>query len=411
MLNHGDYLDFTVGIEPARSNLSHALDIRNTASAEWDLFRTAALATGAFPGGLAPRIIERPAADYQSQERVGSDDSVTRCFVGICPDPAFGTETPYRFVSVDGGTIDNEPLELARRYLSGGGHNPQDGEKADRAVVLIAPFPNFRQPPPPDITDKIVHILPLLAAALIDQARFKPDELEQATNDKIFSRFLISPIRPANGNFEALKYPIASGALGGFSGFLHESFRRHDYLLGRRNAQAFLRWNFALPETNDLFADFKTRSDRWYVRNADGVTGSIAAAAELSLPRKQFASTVQGEKDNSGFPIIPLVDRLRQPIEIGAEDMPRPEAVSLDDLHTQIKTRAERAVATLVDVDLRSEFDRLLQIKGLNLGWALGGGVRFGAKKIGSNLVSQRAIDLIDAAIGDLTAAFPRPQP
>jgi hypothetical protein len=68
-------------------------------------------------------------------------------------------------------------------------------------------------------------------------------------------------------------------------------------------------------------------------------------------------------------------------------------------------------VATLVDVDLRSEFDRLLQIKGLNLGWALGGGVRFGAKKIGSNLVSQRAIDLIDAAIGDLTAAFPRPQP
>jgi hypothetical protein len=79
-----------------------------------------------------------------------------------------------------------------------------------------------------------------------------------------------------HANTEALKYPIASGALGGFSGFLHESFRQHDYLLGQRNAQAFLRWNFALPETNVLFADFKARTDQWYVRNADGVTGSKA---------------------------------------------------------------------------------------------------------------------------------------
>jgi Patatin-like phospholipase len=410
MLNHGDYLDFTVGIAPRPSNVSHALDITNTTGAGWDLFRTAALATGAFPVGLAPRIIERPASDYENQQRVGYDDS-NRCFVGICPDSAFETDASYRFISVDGGTIDNEPLELARRYLSGGGHNDQNGETADRAVVLIAPFPNFRKPPLPDSSERMLHILPLLASALIDQARFKPDELEQAANDKIFSRFMICPIRSADGNLKAQQYPIASGALGGFSGFLHESFRRHDYLLGRRNAQAFLRWNFALPQENELFDDFEEGRDRWHVRNAEGMTASVDEAAEQALPPQYFARTVGGTEDSLGLPIIPLVKRLRTPIEIGEADMPKPETVSREDLHAQIQTRAESAVATLVDVDLRQEFDKLLHIHGVDLEWIAGGGVRHVAKKMGANLVSERATSMVDQALDDIAAAFPRGQP
>ena len=61
------------------------------------------------------------------------------CFVNIPPDGTFGrTEAPYRFAAVDGGTIDNEPLELARRYLAGQQqHNERDGEKANKAVVLV----------------------------------------------------------------------------------------------------------------------------------------------------------------------------------------------------------------------------------------------------------------------------------
>jgi hypothetical protein len=397
MLNHGDYLDFTIGIAPQPSDLSHALDIRDTTTPRWDLFRTAALATGAFPGGLAPRIIDRPAADYQHSERVGYDDPATQCFVGICPDDAFPDKENYRFVSVDGGTVDNEPLELARRYLSGGGHNDPNGGLANRAVVLIAPFPNYRQPPPSDEDDKLVHILPLLASALIEQARFKPDELDKAANDKIFSRFMISPIRPAGRNPKAEKYPIACGALGGFSGFLHESFRRHDYLLGRRNAQAFLRWNFALPETNILFTNFTSRHDRWYVRNADGVTGSINEEIEQALPRKKFAITVGGQKDADGFPIIPLVGKLRHPIEIGPEDMPRPEPVSRNDLYARIQARARTVVNTLVDIDLRSDTDKL---------GIIGGAVRIGAKTFGPKLVTQRAIDSVDAALEDIAEAF-----
>ena len=66
-------------------------------------------------------------------------------FVAIPPDHVFDTYAPYTFVSVDGGVIDNAPLELARRYLAGGAALDADGAKADQAVLLIAPFPNFAQ--------------------------------------------------------------------------------------------------------------------------------------------------------------------------------------------------------------------------------------------------------------------------
>jgi hypothetical protein len=122
---------------------------------------------------------------------------------------------------------------------------------------------------------------------------------------------------------------------------------------GGANAQAFLRWNFALPETNILLTNFTSRHDRWYVRNADGVTGSINEEIEQALPRKKFAITVGGQKDADGFPIIPLVGKLRHPIEIGPEDMPRPETVSRNDLHARIQARARTVVNTLVDIDLK----------------------------------------------------------
>lgn len=47
----------------------------------------------------------------------------------------------YPFLCVDGGTFNNEPLQLARTYLAGeASHNPRDGKLAHRAVVLIDPL-------------------------------------------------------------------------------------------------------------------------------------------------------------------------------------------------------------------------------------------------------------------------------
>src|SRR5271165_1716093 len=383
MLNHADYYDFAVGTANAAGG-TLALNVEDFANPAWTRYKTAALATGAFPVGLRPRIIERSDETWYSFAGcVGYEDATKDCFVPIAPDSSFTGEAPYRFATVDGATIDNEPLELARRYLADQQqHNARDGNKANKAVVLVAPFPSFKTAPAFDGNVKLIHLMPVLASALIDQARFKPEELQLAANDRVFSRFMVSPIREGNGTEIAGRYPIACGVMGGFGGFIDESFRRHDYLLGRRNAQAFLRWNFGLPETNPLFQGVPIDKDRWYVRNADDAKGSLGLAEGGRLNTKAFAAEVEGGASLPGFPIIPLVDELCVPIDIGPQDMPKPDAVSLEDIKTLIGARAKAVIAALIDVDLRKESDSM----GLFAGEA-----RFAAKLFGAHVVTEKA--------------------
>ena len=399
MLNHGDCLDFKMGRQPTLdSDDTYTLDIDNQLDGNWDLFKTAVLATGAFPVGLLPRLIRRKTSDYRNSEIIGYEDADSKQFKVIPPDNSIYREPEYRFVSTDGGVINNEPLELARRYLAGGAGkiNDPNGDKAKRAVVLIAPFPNFVNLPPYNSGETLLDIIPQLISTLIDQARFKPDELAKAANDKVFSRFMISPSRPDGATPEAIKYPIASGALGGFSGFLHEFFRRHDYLLGRRNAQAFLRWTFALPETNDLFDDFRDGRDEWYVRDTRGATGSIGPSEERAFEKKYFAQNTQAAEDKAGLPIIPLVGKLQNPIEIGEPDLPRPDNVNLTELNSQIRARASRVVDTLVDVDLYGLTENLI----------VGALFREGARHYGTEVASQKASLTVRHAIQDVARAF-----
>lgn len=400
MLNHGDYYEFIVGDRVAANGPDGptALDVANFGAPGWGAFKTVALATGAFPVGLRPRMVTRPDTSwFRSNGCVGYEDPVDQRFVSIPPDGGFA-EAPYSFASVDGGTIDNEPLELARRYLSGdpAAHNDPNGDAANKAVILIAPFPNFVKSPPAIDDMRITRLLPLLGSALIDQARFKPEELHKAADDKFFSRFMISPTREGNGSPAAKKYPIACGAMGGFSGFLHETFRRHDYLLGRRNAQAFLRWNFALPRNNPLFADVAI-SDRWLVGNADGKTGSVAA--NVAFPQKNFAPKADGSAQPiPGFPIVPLTERLREPIEIGQEDMPRPDLVDLDALKALIAQRAGAVADTLVDFDLKPFTESLSFIESSVL--------RLGARHFGAHVATEMGAGKVEEALGELKDAF-----
>ena len=412
MLNHGDYFDFAVGktSTPAAGAEPGAmpLNVTNLAQKEWDVYRKTALATGAFPVGLAPRIISRTdTAFYRAAQTFGYEDPLTQKFCPVTPDTSFEDVAPYSFVSVDGGVIDNAPLELARRYLSGSApHNERSGDGADKAVLLIAPFPNFAATPPQDDNDLLSNVLQRLLSALVDQARFKPEELQLAANDTCFSRFMISPTRIGNGSAAAKQFPIACGVLSGFGGFLHESFRRHDYLLGRRNAQAFLRWNFGLPETNDrLFKGVAINGDRWHVRDADNQTATLTAGEEKELGKKKFAEIVGGPKTTFGFPIVPLVDRLLTPIEIPAADMPKPEDVDRAALAGKIDTRAKKVIATLIDIDLR----RVTHNLGLDADW-FAHLAMFGADRVGGPFLAQvlakKAETIIDDALGQVKAAF-----
>lgn len=80
---------------------------------------------------------------------------------------------------------------------------------------------------------------------------------------------------------------LATAGMGAFIGFACDAFRRHDYLLGRKNCQDFLRTQFVLPEASPIFKNC-----------VDGV------------PLDQFRYT---DRTGNYLPIIPLVGDARVP--------------------------------------------------------------------------------------------------
>ena len=237
-----------------------------TPSAEWVTFAQTSVASGAFPIGLAARSTAAVRDEYT---RFFPQPYYYQQLTAIRP--SFPTLLPTQsesvaFTTVDGGVIDNDPFEYARFSLMESPPTPNDPapDKADRAVIMISPFPEppaFPKEgmPPTDLVSIILALLP----ALKDQARFKPAELLIAGLPDHASRYLIGPRRvppdgrqpenPAPGDEKRETFGIACGALGGFGGFLARSFRDHDFQLGRRNCQQFLSDAFALPPQNPLF--------------------------------------------------------------------------------------------------------------------------------------------------------------
>jgi len=282
MSMHADYMHFALSDQGMkRPPGATALDRKRANSANWQLLGQAALATGAFPVGLAPRTLSRKLRllegaiddDYAEREWMisvipKSGETDCRCQGTAKFPPAWPPESlhldrgpfEYQFLCVDGGLMNNEPLELARRLLKGDDdHNPRDPGQAKRALLMIDPFPNLA-PFDPEYTvrDGLLPVILGMFSSLKNQARFKPDEIALALDPNVASRFLIAPKRDNEA------FPIASGSLGGFGGFLSYDFRMHDFMLGRRNCQQFLRRHFILPESNPLFADWSSEMKAKY---------------------------------------------------------------------------------------------------------------------------------------------------
>jgi hypothetical protein len=115
-----------------------------------------------------------------------------------------------------------------------------------------------------------------LANMLLTQTRYPRSDLLLAFDRTVFSRFIVTLHKDLG------KRIIATSGIGHILGFACRDFMRYDYLLGRANAQRFLKQDFVLHESNPLF-------DIW------------------PLPlRSQFR--VVDPKTNDGYlPIIPLI--------------------------------------------------------------------------------------------------------
>ena len=179
MLNHGDYFDFTLGIQPGNRPGSHVLDMSNLTGKNRELFKSVVLATGAFPIGLSPRSIERPASDFWTSQCVGVEEPSCGVFRTFQP-YGLDKDKPYKFWATDGGMINNEPLEITRRYLLGPcQHNNRDGISADKAIILVAPFPHFASAPEEGSGDALFPVFRQLIAALINQAKLSQMNLQK----------------------------------------------------------------------------------------------------------------------------------------------------------------------------------------------------------------------------------------
>lgn len=349
MLDHGDRIHYR--IEGIGSDASVASDwagqdpYRQLSVAElissggrapgWQHLGTAALATAAFPLGLSARVLRSTLADFHNRlwpAYMASADVINPSF----PDK-FPAESDFGFVNVDGGMINNDPFEFARytvlaNWRDPNGRNERDLAKADRAVVMISPFPEGPRFDPNDPLDSgLVAVIKRMLPTLIQQARFKPSELAAAAEPGIASRWIIAPRRSAHGPEPASSAAIACGLLGGFGGFLDQSFREHDYQLGQRNCQKFLMDGLCMDAVNPA------------------VSGAPAA--------------VQGALEKR--PVIPLMGSAQAPVPL--PDWPRMAAESFATVMSRI---GERADAVLKLILSREKGSRVIQW-GLWLLWKI----------------------------------------
>jgi hypothetical protein len=260
MVAHADYVSYCVTYgsgDPTRLyDDDRLLPYPNSAKdTVWAAFAQSALASGAFPMGLAARHFERNPTDYGYRfalvPRIDAPGTIAKQLVPYWPNGIL--PTAYKTMVVDGGTMNNDPFEIARVELAGyTGRNPRNGSLANRAVVMIDPFPdkaNDVDDPMRGQKDDLLHAGLALLDAWKDQARFKPLDIALAEDDQVHSRFIICPSR--DGSQDSNQCDMACGGLGGFSGFLDEEYRHHDYMLGRRNCQWFLKTCFILPTSNE----------------------------------------------------------------------------------------------------------------------------------------------------------------
>ncbi|EFH11906.1 patatin-like phospholipase family protein [Teichococcus cervicalis] len=296
MMRHAAMADFRLGLAAPQGSWWGLSGEPTAVAADWSLLGRAALASGAFPLFLPARELPAGPANLLSllvptgQKRGPLHLAEYRTLAPLATPAA-----PATMLCVDGGVFDNEPVQLCRsRLVAPGERMPREGREADRGLIMVDPFPAPDPFGPTSEKTPIGKVAWALLSAWKNQARFRPEDIALAFDEAAYSRYLIAPSRPPGGAGGGAPSPLAAGGLAGFLGFFHVEYRRHDYFLGRRNAQNFLRHSFALPRENPLLADWRQREV------------AISAAYPELVAQAQAASATGG----AHWPLVPLLGPL-----------------------------------------------------------------------------------------------------
>jgi Patatin-like phospholipase len=318
---YGDRIRFQTqlpGSNPAPDPKTHFLDFSNGSAPEWAELRTSAMATGAFPIFLAPRILSRNVSEYTPPLW----ESVTAATTGNPPplSPNFppNTSDPLQTLNVDGGMTNNDPFIYAHDYLARLDPAMESqltvaATEVDRLVINIAPFPTtvaFDVNYNPVAAANVFSIIGKLFSVLLSQSRFFGEALTRVMNGTTFDRYVIAPSDQELVDTYKGKKPkdmpqaLQCATLGAFGGFFCRGFRAHDYALGRRNCQKFLQDWFALPQDNRLIQAGLVASGS----ERDTIVQNFGVPRPLSYNEsaKRPTMTNHAIADPKWLPIIPL---------------------------------------------------------------------------------------------------------
>jgi hypothetical protein len=190
---------------------------------------------------------------------------------------------------------------------------------------------------------------------------------------------MISPSRDSIPDAR-IRSHLAGASVGGFGNFLAHEFRAHDFQLGRRNCQQFLRDVFGLPEDeldrNPFFETGWTKEARSHYRFVKGVDG-------LRRP----PGSVPAAGDKVYLPIIPLWGTAAR--DVPQMEWPRYDPGRLDTLRGQVESRTHAVVRRLIDRDVPGRLQRL----------ALRGSLGFLKRRLADKIVRSVAKDLSDRGL------------
>lgn len=247
MTRHRDWIGFNTS--PSKITGLQPLDLRSTRkSKNWDRVRQAMQATGTLPAIFPVAKVTAPVSSYTSK-------------FGKCEaDWPAGMPAEFTYDAVDGAIFRNTPLELVRMSMEAGSCEDvltKHVDIAQGAVVLVDPSPSrqvyetdYSQQKCQSIPETLLRVL----SSLIFDANFLDDEADAVKDENDLSRFMISPMRAGRAGKQEI---LATDTLHGFGGVIGKAQRKHDFQLGRRNAQRFLRSHFVVPlagaKSNDIF--------------------------------------------------------------------------------------------------------------------------------------------------------------
>jgi hypothetical protein len=329
----GDRIRFQVVRDDSTMPLGEAaypVDLR-TPDFDMSLLGTAALATGAFPMFLAPRVLTRRHSDYTPPLWEARGSAAENDPPPVSPSFPPGLADPFTTLNVDGGVTNNDPYNYSHDYLAS--LDPprpdkmleRDPCKADRAVVSIAPFPTTETYAVDYDAHKaagVLHALGRLFVALVSQSRFFGESLSHLMRGSTFSHFIVAPSdhelveeeKHAAEHHAPIPMALQCAVVGAFGGFFERGFRAHDFALGRRNCQKFLLDHFIFPAENVVMKEALAGMD-------PEVRARVIAQYKRKTPKgpdggpMEYAAEASAASDHVWLPAVPLcTPELREPI-------------------------------------------------------------------------------------------------